>query len=113
MDAAEIGRVVVRIQSEFLEHPGLRLTGAEVEHLCAVPGEACEAVLAFLVEAGVLRRMPDGSVLMRSARTETPETDATAARLAAVEFHTFASLGVPADDDRAGARRPTRRFWIN
>jgi hypothetical protein len=113
MDAAEIGQVVVRIQSEFLEHPGLRLTRAEVEGLCPVTSEACEAILALLVEAGVLRRLPDGS-LVQIARAVAPAEPApatyAAVPFARVEFRSFAS---PAYEGHRAAVRRAQRLSVN
>jgi hypothetical protein len=92
MDATEIGQALVRIQSEFLEHPGLRLTTAEVERLCAVHSKACEALIAVLVDAGVLHRLPDGS-LMHSVRPTDPRAVVRhGLPFAGVEFRPRASL---------------------
>jgi hypothetical protein len=52
-----------RIQVEYIEMPGLKLTAAQVRRLCDLPSDACETALNALVHAGVLRRLDDGSFL--------------------------------------------------
>jgi hypothetical protein len=43
-----------RVQAEFLEMPGLRLTRAQARRLWALDDTLCEAVLAALVDARFL-----------------------------------------------------------
>jgi hypothetical protein len=43
-----------RVQAEFLEMPGLRLTRAQARRLWALDDTLCEAVLAALVDAHFL-----------------------------------------------------------
>jgi hypothetical protein len=119
MDAAEIGQVVVRIQSEFLDRPGVRLTRAEVERLCSVTGEACDAILALLIDAGVLRRMPDGSLMHAATADARPDLARPAAPLARaaspfarVGFHSLGSLGFPRRPHARGPRG-ARKPWLN
>lgn len=50
-----------RIQAEFLEMPGLRLTVHQVRRLCGVDDLVCKAVLDALVEAKFLCVKSDGS----------------------------------------------------
>jgi hypothetical protein len=50
-----------RIQSEFLEMPGMRLTAEQVERLSGVPRATCKCVLDDLVRAGFLRNGANGS----------------------------------------------------
>jgi hypothetical protein len=54
------GPMFTRIRSEFLEMPGLRLTGEQVQRLCGVERIACQAVLDQLVETNVLYRSAVG-----------------------------------------------------
>ena len=49
-----------RIQSEFLEMPGLRLTLAQAQRLWNVDGVVCEALFAALVDVRFLVRTIDG-----------------------------------------------------
>ena len=53
-------RAIERLQSEFLEMPGLRLTVAQVQRLCGIEPVLCEAALDALVDAKFLGRFADG-----------------------------------------------------
>jgi hypothetical protein len=57
-----------RIQSEYEEQPGLRLTPPQAQRLWGLDGPTCGAVLTALVDAGVLQRMPDGRFVRRHSR---------------------------------------------
>jgi hypothetical protein len=57
---------VDRVQREFLEMPGLRLTHTQAARLCALPPETCEAAFACLIEMRFLARTP-GAAFMRAA----------------------------------------------
>jgi hypothetical protein len=50
-----------RIRAEYLEMPGLRLKGAQVERLCGVEHAVCQMALEALVEAGFLCVKADGT----------------------------------------------------
>jgi hypothetical protein len=52
----EIGELLTRIQAEFLEVPGLRLTLEEAARRFQVDRTTCEATLAALVNGHVLVR---------------------------------------------------------
>jgi len=56
-----IGALVMRMQGRYLETPGLTLTLRDAQRRFGVDETTCEAVLAALVDAGVLTRMPDGA----------------------------------------------------
>ena len=56
-----IREMLDRIQGEFHERPGLRLTSEQAQRLWQMEPWACEAILAALVDARVLSRGPDGS----------------------------------------------------
>lgn len=49
-----------RIEAEFRELPGLRLTRWQAARLWTMEPTECDAVLAALVRAKVLRETPDG-----------------------------------------------------
>ncbi|HXH05693.1 MAG TPA: hypothetical protein VNI83_03785 [Vicinamibacterales bacterium] len=55
--------VLRRIQGEFLEMPGLRLTLAQAQRLWNLDRDVCETLLATLVDAGFLVRTDDGAYL--------------------------------------------------
>lgn len=58
----EIEPLVRRIQSEFMEMPGLTLTPAQATRLWGLERDLCERVIAALVGAAFLRRTPAGAV---------------------------------------------------
>lgn len=49
-----------RVQAEYLEMPGLRVTLAQAQRLWAVDQHMCEEVFGRLIRAGVLRRTTRG-----------------------------------------------------
>ncbi len=53
--------IVRRIQGEFLEMPGLRLTEPQARRLWALEPSLCSAVLTALVEDGFLLRTREGA----------------------------------------------------
>jgi hypothetical protein len=59
--------IIRRIQEEFREMPGLRLTPAQATRLWGLETETCRAVIDELVAAAFLRWTPAGAV----TRTET------------------------------------------
>ena len=50
-----------RVQSEYLEMPGLSLTASQAERLWGVTAEECEGLLARLVARRFLRRTRSGA----------------------------------------------------
>ena len=56
-----VERLVLRVQRAFLENPALRVTLPQAERTFGVDAISCDAVLAALVDAGVLTRSADGS----------------------------------------------------
>ena len=52
-----------RIQCEFLEMPGLRLTERQARRLWNLDSVACANILRVLVDGGFLCRTPDGSFM--------------------------------------------------
>ena len=57
--------VLRRVQSEFLEMPGLRLTGAQARRLWGLDADVCEALLGLLVDANFLFKTRDGAFMKR------------------------------------------------
>ena len=57
--------VLRRVQSEFLEMPGLRLTGAQARRLWGLDAGVCEALLGQLVDANFLFKTRDGAFMKR------------------------------------------------
>ncbi len=58
--------VLVRIRSEFLEMPGLKLTPRQAERLWGVDAETCRALIEKLTEANFLTLTRQGSIIRRS-----------------------------------------------
>ena len=55
--------VLRRVQGEFLEMPGLRLTQAQAQRLWGLDSTSCGALLITLVEAKFLFKTRDGSFM--------------------------------------------------
>ena len=55
--------VLRRVQGEFLEMPGLRLTEAQARRLWGLDAASCGALLGALVEAKFLFRTRDGAFM--------------------------------------------------
>jgi len=55
--------VLRRVQGEFLEMPGLRLTHAQARRLWGLDAASCEALLAALVDANFLFQTRDGAYM--------------------------------------------------
>lgn len=53
--------VLRRVQGEFLEMPGLRLTAAQAQRLWGLDRAACDTLLGALVDAKFLGRTRDGA----------------------------------------------------
>ncbi|HEY3093759.1 MAG TPA: hypothetical protein VGJ52_11700 [Vicinamibacterales bacterium] len=56
-----------RVQAEFLEMPGLRVTRAQARRLWALDDTVCEAVLAALVDARFLVESRNASFMRASS----------------------------------------------
>ena len=55
--------VLRRVQGEFLEMPGLRLTEAQARRLWGLDAASCAALLRALVDAKFLFRTRDGAFM--------------------------------------------------
>jgi hypothetical protein len=58
-----IEEVLRRVQGEFLEMPGLRLTEAQACRLWGLDNAVCDALLGALVDAKFLFKTRDGSFM--------------------------------------------------
>ena len=56
-----IDDVLQRIQGEFVEMPGLRLTAAQAQRLWGLERDVCTALLGALVDARFLAQTHDGA----------------------------------------------------
>lgn len=61
--------LLVRIQGEYREMPGLRLTSAQAERLWGLDRSQCESVMADLVDSAFLTRRRDGSYVRVDANS--------------------------------------------
>lgn len=57
---------VRRIYNEYLEMPGMRLTGQQAQRLWGLDATTCANALQLLVDDGFLRRTEAGQYLRRS-----------------------------------------------
>ncbi len=61
--------VLQRIQGEYVEMPGLRLTTAQAQRLWGLERDVCDALLGALVDAKFLSQTRDGAfVRLEGAR---------------------------------------------
>ncbi len=74
-----IDDVLRRIQGEFLEMPGLRLTTPQARRLWGLEASQCDALLGALVDANFLFRTRDGA-FMRVERAAPVKASATPRR---------------------------------
>lgn len=58
-----IDDVLQRIQGEFVEMPGLRLTAAQAQRLWGLERDVCTALLGALVDAKFLSQTRDGAFI--------------------------------------------------
>jgi len=65
---AQSADVLYRIQGEYREMPGLRLTPAQAQRLWGLDRAACDSALAQLVSTGFLARTRDGAFVRSSPR---------------------------------------------
>jgi hypothetical protein len=63
MAAQQSDEVLRRVQGEYIEMPGLRLTTAQAQRLWGLDRAACDALLGALVEAKFLFRTRDGAFI--------------------------------------------------
>jgi hypothetical protein len=56
-----IDDVIQRIQGEYVEMPGLRLTPAQAQRLWGLERDVCDALLGALVDAKFLAQTRDGA----------------------------------------------------
>ncbi len=62
-----------RVQGEFLEMPGLRLTAAQAQRLWGLTKPECESVMYKLVDSQFLRRTRDGAFVLFDANSPAPD----------------------------------------
>ncbi len=60
-----IDQVLQRIQGEYVEMPGLRLTISQAQRLLGLDRDVCDALLGALVDAQFLAQTRDGAYVRR------------------------------------------------
>lgn len=66
-----VDEVLQRIQGEYLEMPGLRLTTAQAQRLWGLERDVCAAMLAALVDTKFLCRTRDGAYVRHEGGVPT------------------------------------------
>ena len=64
--APSVAAYLVRVRSEYLEMPGLKLSEAQARRLWALDGTTCRAVLTTLIDRGFLKRSANGDYVRAS-----------------------------------------------
>jgi hypothetical protein len=67
----DISGALVRIQVEYVEMPGLKLTPSQAGRLCGLPVDVCRVALVALAASGFLRR-DDMGAYVRSGASPMP-----------------------------------------
>jgi hypothetical protein len=62
-----VEQALQRIQGEYMEMPGLRLTAAQAQRLWGLDHDLCSSLLAALVDAKFLRQTRDGAYIRADA----------------------------------------------
>ena len=70
-----IDEVLQRIQGEYVEMPGLRLTPAQAQRLWGLERDVCDALLGALVDAKFLGQTRDGAFIMLDGAVRTHLTN--------------------------------------
>jgi hypothetical protein len=63
MAAQPLDEVLRRVQGEYIEMPGLRLTTAQAQRLWGLDRTACDTLLGALVDSKFLFRTRDGAFM--------------------------------------------------
>jgi hypothetical protein len=70
-----IDEVLQRIQGEYVEMPGLRLTPAQAQRLWGLERDVCDALLGALVDAKFLAQTRDGAFIRLDGARPTQVTN--------------------------------------
>jgi len=70
-----IDQVLQRIQGEYLEMPGLRLTPSQAQRLWGLERDVCDALLGALVDAKFLAQTRDGAFVRVDGAHSTQVTN--------------------------------------
>ena len=81
--ARTIDDVLSRVQGEFLEMPGLRLTEPQARRLWGLDAASCSALLEALIDAKFLFRTRDGAFMRVEHATPVKATAGSKRTIAA------------------------------
>jgi len=79
-----IDDVLQRIQGEFVEMPGLRLTAVQAQRLWGLERDVCDALLGALVDAKFLSQTRDGAFVRTEGARPTRLIDSKGGQTLAV-----------------------------
>lgn len=79
-----IDEVLQRIQGEYVEMPGLRLTTAQAQRLWGLERDVCDALLGALVDAKFLSQTRDGAFIRQEGASPSRGTTVTRSQSLAV-----------------------------
>ena len=66
METPAILDALVRMQTEWIEMPRLKLTRPQAQRLWSLPNEICETAFETLVRNGFLTQAPDGAYIRQA-----------------------------------------------
>ena len=61
METPQILETLVRMQTEWIEMPQMKVTRRQAQRLWSLSNEACETAFATLISKGFLVQAPDGA----------------------------------------------------
>jgi hypothetical protein len=64
---SQLQTLLIRIQGEYREMPGLILSESQARRLWGLDRQTCGAIMTMLIEQHVLKRTPDGAYVRASA----------------------------------------------
>ncbi len=64
-----IGELLRMIQAEYIEMPGLQLTGSQIQRMWNIDGLTCDALMDVLVDVQFLRRTRQGGYVRADGST--------------------------------------------
>ena len=63
MNTPPILETLVRMQTEWIEMPRLKLTRPQAQRLWSLPSDVCETAFETLIKSGFLVQAPDGAYI--------------------------------------------------
>jgi len=66
METPQILETLVRMQTEWMEMPQLKITRPQAQRLWSLSNEVCESAFATLIRKGFLVQAPDGAYVRQA-----------------------------------------------